>query len=294
MGCCSSDATPSVSKEINSMKRAKTILLIIDPQVDFHAGGTLAVDGAVEDSLRIASLVKNNPSTFDDIYITLDSHNRNHIAHSVFWKNTMNDSPNPFTIISHSDIVEEKWLPRNISNLSHCLTYTKFMEDQGKYKLIIWPEHCLIGTIGHAVIPSINEAIQEWSVINGKDINYIHKGQNNLTEMYSAMKAEFTINSDKRTKLNVELLQSLQEADKLIICGQALSHCVKCTFVDILNNWPIHKRNQIILLSDGSSSVCGFEEEGKEFIRYVLDAGCLVSTTQDVMNLLIRKRGRDL
>ena len=33
------------------------ILLIIDPQVDFHEGGTLAVTGATADSKRIAAMI---------------------------------------------------------------------------------------------------------------------------------------------------------------------------------------------------------------------------------------------
>eukprot|EP00597_Dinobryon_sp_UTEXLB2267_P010866 CAMPEP_0170100334 /NCGR_PEP_ID=MMETSP0020_2-20130122/1595_1 /TAXON_ID=98059 /ORGANISM="Dinobryon sp., Strain UTEXLB2267" /LENGTH=117 /DNA_ID=CAMNT_0010323207 /DNA_START=38 /DNA_END=388 /DNA_ORIENTATION=+ len=36
----------------------KTSLFIIDPQVDFHPGGSLAVPGANEDSQRIADMIK--------------------------------------------------------------------------------------------------------------------------------------------------------------------------------------------------------------------------------------------
>lgn len=52
----------------------KNILLIIDPQVDFHPGGSLAVQGANEDSARIASLISENIQDIDEIYVTLDSH----------------------------------------------------------------------------------------------------------------------------------------------------------------------------------------------------------------------------
>jgi nicotinamidase-related amidase len=52
----------------------KVTLLIIDPQVDFHPGGSLAVAGADEDSKRIADFIDNNIDNIDEIYVTLDTH----------------------------------------------------------------------------------------------------------------------------------------------------------------------------------------------------------------------------
>jgi nicotinamidase/pyrazinamidase len=54
--------------------KAKNILLIIDPQVDFHPGGSLAISGANEDSARTAGLILENKDNIDEIYVTLDSH----------------------------------------------------------------------------------------------------------------------------------------------------------------------------------------------------------------------------
>ncbi len=52
----------------------KNVLLIIDPQIDFHVGGSLAVPGAEEDSKRTAKFIIDNMSSIDDIYVTMDSH----------------------------------------------------------------------------------------------------------------------------------------------------------------------------------------------------------------------------
>lgn len=62
----------------------KIVLLIIDPQNDFHkaggqgelahAEGSLAVPGANEDSERIATMIDENIDKISDIYITMDSH----------------------------------------------------------------------------------------------------------------------------------------------------------------------------------------------------------------------------
>ena len=50
------------------------ILLLIDPQIDFHEGGSLAVPGATADSQRIAKMITEHGDEIDEIYVTLDSH----------------------------------------------------------------------------------------------------------------------------------------------------------------------------------------------------------------------------
>ena len=56
---------------------------------------------------------------------------------------------------------------------------------------------------------------------------WVHKGQNTLTEMYSVLKAEVPITES--TSFNKELMQSLLLSDRLYVAGQALSHCVNFT-----------------------------------------------------------------
>ena len=60
--------------ESTTMPHSKLILLIIDPQHDFHPGGSLAIPGADEDSARIAAFIDRHISAIDEIYVTLDSH----------------------------------------------------------------------------------------------------------------------------------------------------------------------------------------------------------------------------
>lgn len=55
-----------------------------------------------------------NLDKISDIFVTLDSHNREHIAHSKSWNSKPDgtgDFPAPFTQISHADIVSGKWFP---------------------------------------------------------------------------------------------------------------------------------------------------------------------------------------
>ncbi len=52
----------------------KFTLLIIDPQVDFHPGGSLGIPTANEDSERTAGFILDNMDNIEQIIVTLDSH----------------------------------------------------------------------------------------------------------------------------------------------------------------------------------------------------------------------------
>jgi hypothetical protein len=47
--------------------------------------------------------------------------------------------------------------------------------------------------VGHAVVESIHNALQQWCTSHHRNVNYTLKGQNCFTEMYSAIEAEVPI-----------------------------------------------------------------------------------------------------
>ena len=55
----------------------KKALVIVDPQNDFITG-TLPVSGAKEKMQKLAAYIKEKGNTYDYIYVTLDSHTKNH------------------------------------------------------------------------------------------------------------------------------------------------------------------------------------------------------------------------
>eukprot|EP01041_Mallomonas_annulata_P010740 gene10740-22437_t len=135
-----------------TVNRKTITLLLVDPQVDFHPGGSFAIPSANDDSERIADFIANNHDYIDEIFISYDTHHRHHIAHGIFWINTENIHPAPFTTITCDDITRGIWRPRNPDLLEHCIEYTRLLEDIGRhnnyetadrFSLIIWPEHCL-------------------------------------------------------------------------------------------------------------------------------------------------------
>jgi nicotinamidase-related amidase len=89
---------------------------------------------------------------------------------------------------------------------------------------------------------------------------------------------------DSSTCLNLSLLGSLQSADQVLVCGQALSHCVRYTVEDMIKHWG-PKLERIVILEDATSCVEGFNEEGQEFLTHCKKRGVTVTTTEDVFNV---------
>lgn len=243
------------------------------------------MNGANEDSQRIAAMVTNNMEGIDEIYVTLDSHHRNHIAHAVFWTNARGERPAPFSEITHAMVASGEWVPKDPQYLEHAKFYTAELERLNRFTLRIWPEHCLIGTTGHSVVPVLNEALQAWVEQKNKSIHYVHKGQNCLTEMYSAIAADVPMPDDPATCKNPALMAELTSAGKLIVCGEAKSHCVNFTLRDILVDWRAAGRDpaQIHLLLDGCSTVAGCDALAEGFESDMRAAGVSCSTTANVM-----------
>lgn len=284
-------------------------LFLIDVQVSFHPGGSLAIPTADEDAERIAKFIKGsinrNGSKIDRIVVSLDSHHKMHIAHPSFWVDgeTGKNHPPPFTLISSSDIMEGRWKPRNdliasrkmkhyvdetvfggvdkeFQLTKYCEMYARRLEEGGRFQLCIWPEHCIIGSPGHNVVKVIREALDAWGEATGESIEWVHKGQNLLTEMYSALRAEIPV--DAKTSFNKTLMNYLQESNKLILCGQAMSHCVNFTVRDIVEHWPEKERGKLCLLTDCASAVPGFEDAADSFVNDMKAAGLNVCESRDI------------
>jgi nicotinamidase-related amidase len=201
--------------------------------------------------------------------VTLDTHDYYDIAHPVFWKNTKGESPSPFTKILNKDIKKGKWIPTNPLKMDYVLKYTKFLEEKGLYELFIWPPHCLLHSEGHEVVSTIKQSLLNWEKATKKNVGYICKGQNPYTEHYGAFEAEFPIEDDVLTQKNIKFIKQLKNASKLIITGQALSHCVASTVRQLIEELTEEEIKNLYFLEDASSSVSGFEEEGVKFIEEI-------------------------
>ena len=260
-------------------------LLVIDPQNDFcDPQGSLFVKGADEDMTRLAKFVDQFGSKLSDINVTFDSHQDIDIAHPYFWVNSKGENPKPFTIIHAADVDAGTWLPAvpSKSRRDRAVAYVKQLEPNGRYPLCIWPVHCVIGEWGHNVYKPLQDSLRNWSRKNFATINPVTKGSNPWTEHYSAVKAEVPDPQDESTRLNKAFIAKLQKCDEIIIAGEALSHCVANTVRDVAEAFGDDSYVQkLVLLTDASSNVTGFENFGDQFLKDMTARGMRTTTTKD-------------
>lgn len=235
----------------------KIHLVIIDPQNDFmdSPDSSLPVPGANDDMRRLATLVGRVGKKLEDIHVTLDSHRVIDVAHSGMWRDANGAPPAPFTMISADDIQNNIWTPRNRGYRGRMLKYAQALEAQGNYPLLIWPEHCVIGTPGHNVQSDLMAALIEWERSEFANVDYVVKGTNTFTEHYGALQAEVPDQTDPSTTLNTDFLQMLSEADVIGVAGEALSHCVKSTVSQIADHIGEEHIKKFHILTDCSSPV---------------------------------------
>ena len=160
--------------------------------------------------------------------------------------------------ITHSDVDAGLWLPTRHLSLEWVKFYSRSLENNNTFELTIWPDHGIIGSAGHAVVPELNRAIHMWARHRQKNIQYLKKGMNLRTECFSALRCEVEDPLDaKNTSLNRKFLFALDACDTILVSGQALSHSVNFTMKDLVIH--LSTPTKLYLLKDGCSSVQGFE-----------------------------------
>ena len=262
----------------------KNHLLVIDPQVDFcDPKGALFVDGADRDIGRLAAFVRQHAPKLADIHVTLDSHQLVHVAHPIFWVDADGNHPKPFTAITAVEVEGKnpQWKTTSPALRQRGIDYVKALASGGRYTLVIWPPHCLIGRPGHNIMPELADAFQEWQQ-GLRLVRYVTKGSNPLTEHYSAVKADVPDPLDPGTQISTRLIETLQEADQILIAGEALSHCVANTVRDIAAEFGDGQVRKLVLLEDAASSVGSFEKLGEDFVREMTARGMKVAKTTNV------------
>lgn len=234
----------------------RTCLLLIDvqntfcmPDFELFVGGRSG-NGAVEDNVRLCEFIYRNLSHITKIACTLDTHTAMQIFHEIFWVNKNGDHPIPLqTLITQDDIEAGKWRVNPIvatgvdeNNKDYNWFkeygehYVKTLTADGKYPLTIWPYHAMLGGIGHALVSAVDEACFFHAIARNSQTHYELKGRNPLTENYSVLKPEVLtdVTGKPIAQKNTEFLRILLSYDRVIIAGQAKSHCVAWTVSDLL------------------------------------------------------------
>lgn len=147
-----------------TLSHQKVALLLVDPQncfhpeggtkgtKSYHSQGSLAVPGANEDAERVAKMIDAHLDDIDEIFVTLDTHHKLHIAHATSWRRgtpgacsvlgetkhfAEGDRPLPFTVITHSDIDSGIWIPESHLEMGWVKYYVRSLENVGHFDMTV-------------------------------------------------------------------------------------------------------------------------------------------------------------
>jgi nicotinamidase-related amidase len=239
------------------------------PAFELFVGGRSGT-GAVDDNRRLCEFLYGNLDTITQIVPTLDTHQAMQVFHAIWLVDADGRHPDPYTLVSADDAESGRWRVDDVVARSvgldpeyaqrHLLHYTRELEASGKYNLTIWPYHAMLGGIGHALVPAVEEAIFFHSVARRSQPDFQQKGHSPLTEHYSVLGPEVTRGADGELlgEPNTPLLEELLGFDAVVIAGQAKSHCVAWTIDDLLTSRLRGERRlaeKVYLLEDCTSPV---------------------------------------
>lgn len=274
-----------------------THLLIIDPQHDFcdlpadacppGEAPALPVPGADADLRRVAALLDAAGGGIDAVTITLDTHQRHDIAHAPSWRRADGGNVPPFTPISAAEVRAGVYVPRDPSWGAWARHYVESLEAAGRYALMAWPVHCVPGTWGHAVHGAVAEAVARWEARTMRSAVRVVKGRNPRTEHYSVVQAEVPDPDDPETLPNRRLLEALGRAHRLVVAGEAGSHCVRASVEHLAEHLAPQR---MVLLADGMSPVTGFAGAQAAFLADMAARGARVVESA----ALVAELGRDV
>src|SRR5215217_1507431 len=210
--------------------------------------------GAVDDNRRLCEFVYRNLGTITQIFPSLDNHG---------------DHPAPYTLVSAEDIKAGRWRMNTAVAEAlgidldyaerHLAHYTRRLAEGGKYNLTIWPYHAMLGSIGHALVSAVEEAVFFHSIARHSQPEFQVKGNNPLTEHYSMLGPEVSegADGDRLGGKNIEFIEKLLTFDVVVVGGQAKSHCMAWTIDDLLEEEAAGERlaERTYLLEDCTSAV---------------------------------------
>lgn len=259
-----------------SADSAKIWLMLIDvqntfciPDFELYVGGRTG-RGAVEDNARLCEFIYRNLGDITQITATMDTHTAMQVFHAIFFVDQDGNHPAPYSDIHITDLREGKWMfnpalapqfdiaPEYGQQMM--IHYAEELNKTGKYALTIWPYHAMLGGIGHALVSSVEEAIFFHTMARLSQVDIVTKGDTPFTENYSVIGPEVLTGpmDEMLGKHDQRFIQKLQEVDRLIIAGQAKSHCVAWTVSDLLDDIMLadpELAKKVYLLEDCTSPV---------------------------------------
>lgn len=266
----------------------KLLLLLIDFQNDFVLpDGKLSVKGALDDADLISSFILWKGNKFKSVLLSLDSHLKNSISLPCFWMNKEKEHPSPYTKIHVSDIEDGRYTAFDTSvQEKYLIHYLSALEGKGM-EHVIWPEHCLIGTSGHAVHQSIMNSIGQ---VQDKcpyfQYTFLMKGINRMTDAYSMFQSLVPIDESQETLFNHSLIKQLETFDEIFVAGEAADVCVKYSIADLIEKAPSLVPRLVIMENAMSPISKDFDIHTDDVYQRALDMGAKILTVQMAAHLV--------
>ena len=274
----------------------------IDGQVAFCTpGASLFVPGAVEDTVRAIEWLYRNLARVTTLVLSMDTHSVHQIFHPAAWVDAEGRPPAPFTVISTDDVRSGRWIPalrpEGVADVrALCLEYCEQLERSGRYVLTIWPYHALLGGASHALVPALMEAALFHAVARRTETVFEMKGRSAVTENYSVLSPEVRQLGGRAVgQFNTGLFELLLGHDRVYVFGQAKSHCVRSTLLDVMEE--CRRRDprllrRVHILEDAMSPVppppldplppaLDFPRVAEEALRTFASAGMRIVRTTD-------------
>jgi nicotinamidase/pyrazinamidase len=248
--------------------------------------------GGYQAMLRFAKFIKRMVPVLDDLHMTLDMHQYNHIANNVLYRDKKGNVPPPFTQITEEMAVNREIVPviasamidyggKTMSFYDYWLYYIRQLKSNNRYGLTLWPVHCLLDGPGSSLIPELSEACQAYASQRHAVVDFVNKGSDYRTEHYSAVKAEVPDPDDMvGTGLNMRLVNTIETADELYWGGIAGDYCVQNTFVDATANFGPDVLQRSVLLLDCIASID--QSAFQKFVKEMVAKGVRTAESKDV------------
>lgn len=251
----------------------------------------MPVPKAEEVSQKIAQMISKFSERVDEIFVTLQQRPSYHIGHPSFWQDKKGSPPDTFIHIDSMDIKNKNYLAMRREHSQWCTKYFELLGKKEIRNIIVFPEHCVVGTKGAAIVDSIAAALRTWEKNTLRSVHYISKGTSSRTEHYSAFQAVVNIKEEESTHLNKQLLNRLLQYNTVIICGHTLSHGVKYTVLDFLaQTTPAKVHTNFVLLPDLCSTLRDFRNGAQHFLQtiksdYAKDNRIVISSSKSLHNI---------
>jgi nicotinamidase/pyrazinamidase len=155
-------------------------LLVIDVQNCFVPGGSLAV----KEGDQIVSLINQIAKSFQNVVLTQDWHTPDHVSFA-----SQHEGKKPFETIK-----------------------------LGYGTQVLWPDHCVQGTDGAAIVSGIS--IPQAQLV-------IRKGFHKNVDSYSAF-----LEADRKTETGLAGYLKNRQITRVFVCGLATDYCVAWTALD--------------------------------------------------------------